>query len=83
VFLGVTKVARCRHPKNPSVISLLFPASVPTPYERNEVVGGRPARGAEPPMSLFTGERRSPEGERATIERVCGSALRRGPRAQR
>jgi hypothetical protein len=30
-------------------------------------------------VSLLVGGRRSPKGERAAVERVCGGALSRGP----
>jgi hypothetical protein len=46
------------------------------------VVGDRSVGGAAPPVSLLTGGRRSPEGEHATIKRVCGGSLSRVPRAQ-
>jgi hypothetical protein len=44
--------------------------------------GWQLAGGAVLPASMFADERHSSEGERATVEWVCGDALSRGPRAQ-
>jgi hypothetical protein len=48
------------------ISSFPLPTSVSTQHERaHEVAGGRAARGAAPPASLFIGGRCSPECERA------------------
>jgi hypothetical protein len=47
------------------------------------VADGQPSGGAMPPASPLTGVRRSPEGERATVEPARDSALRWRPEPTR